>query len=89
MCTQQAPYNWGENLYRRHGETIEHYLTNTVVPSLHEKKGVSSETLLLQELQQRWTNHVIMNKWLQKFFTYLDRYVCQYNARRRRTRCFC
>ena len=22
MCTQKSPYNWSEQLYQRHGETI-------------------------------------------------------------------
>ncbi|KAH8071450.1 hypothetical protein JL721_4429 [Aureococcus anophagefferens] len=30
MCTQRSPYNWSEQLYQRHGETICDYLTKTV-----------------------------------------------------------
>lgn len=29
MCTQRSPYNWSEQLYQRHGETICDYLTKT------------------------------------------------------------
>jgi cullin 1 len=36
--------------------------------------------ILLQELKVRWTNHQIMNKWLKKFFTYLDRYYVKHHT---------
>jgi cullin 1 len=44
-----------------------------VLPALQDKSGQGG-TILLTELQHRWSNHEIMNKWLKKFFTYLDRY---------------
>lgn len=37
MCTQRSPYNWSKDLYQRHGETIELYLTSKVLPALREK----------------------------------------------------
>ena len=73
MCTQRSPFNWSHDLYQRHGETMERYLTSTVLPALREKSGQGGP-LLLQELQHRWRNHQIMNKWLKRFFTYLDRH---------------
>lgn len=73
MCTQRSPYNYSRELYNRHGETIERYLTTKVLPALREKVGQGG-TLLLSELKHRWANHQIMNKWLKKFFSYLDRY---------------
>eukprot|EP00978_Attheya_sp_CCMP212_P006941 scaffold16220_cov51-Attheya_sp.AAC.4 len=79
MCTQRSPYNWSRELYNRHGETIEQYLTSTVLPALREKTGQGG-TILLTELQARWTNHQIMNKWLKKFFTYLDRYYVKHHS---------
>ena len=79
MCTQRSPYNWSRDLYQRHGETIENYLTNTVLPALREKTGQGG-TILLTELQHRWSNHQIMNKWLKKFFTYLDRYYVKHHS---------
>lgn len=79
MCTQRSPYNWSRELYQRHGETIENYLTTNVLPALHEKKGQGG-TILLRELEHRWTNHEIMNKWLKKFFTYLDRYYVKHHS---------
>lgn len=77
MCTQRSPYNWSRELYQRHGETIERYLTTNVVPALRDKNG---STLLLAELHHRWVNHQIMNKWLKKFFTYLDRYYVKHHS---------
>mmetsp|Transcript_8776 Transcript_8776/g.25246 ORF Transcript_8776/g.25246 Transcript_8776/m.25246 type:complete len:742 (+) Transcript_8776:140-2365(+) len=79
MCTQRTPYNWSRELYQRHGQTIENYLTTHVVPALRDKNGQGG-TILLAELQQRWTNHEIMNKWLKKFFTYLDRYYVKHHS---------
>jgi cullin 1 len=79
MCTQRSPYNWSRELYQRHGETIERYLTTYVLPALLEKKSGGS-TILLTELQHRWVNHQIMNKWLKRFFTYLDRYYVKHHS---------
>ena len=79
MCTQRSPYNWSRDLYTRHGETIEAYLRNTVLPALQDKTGQGG-TILLNELKHRWSNHQIMNKWLKKFFTYLDRYYVKHHS---------
>jgi len=79
MCTQRSPYNWSRDLYTRHGETIEGYLRNTVLPALQDKTGQGG-TILLNELKHRWSNHQIMNKWLKKFFTYLDRYYVKHHS---------
>mmetsp|Transcript_23586 Transcript_23586/g.33795 ORF Transcript_23586/g.33795 Transcript_23586/m.33795 type:complete len:737 (+) Transcript_23586:90-2300(+) len=77
MGTQRSPYNWSRELYQRHGETIDEYLNNTVLPALREKVG---QGLLLGELKLRWNNHQIMNKWLNKFFMYLDRYYVKHHT---------
>ncbi|CAM9332816.1 unnamed protein product, partial [Choristocarpus tenellus] len=69
MCTQRSPYNWSEQLYDRHGKTIQEYLSGTVVKALRDQHG----EFLLKELVRRWSNHKIMNRWMQKFFQYLDR----------------
>ena len=79
MCTQRSPYNWSRELYQRHGETIDRYLTETVLPALRDKSGQGG-TVLLKELQLRWVNHQIMNKWLKRFFTYLDRYYVKHHS---------
>jgi len=79
MCTQRSPYNWSRELYQRHGETIQRYLTDNVLPALREKTGQGG-TILLSELKHRWQNHQIMNKWLKKFFTYLDRYYVKHHS---------
>ena len=34
----------------------------------------------MQELKVRWANHQIMNKWLKKFFIYLDRYYVKHHT---------
>eukprot|EP00953_Heterococcus_sp_UTEX-ZZ885_P027119 14597-Heterococcus_DN1.PRE.1 len=75
MCTQRSPYNWSEQLYQRHGDTFQKYLTGTVLPALRDKHG----EFLLKELVRRWTHHKIMNTWMQKFFMYLDRYYVKHH----------
>ena len=79
MCTQRSPYNWSRELYQRHGETIDRYLSQTVLPALRDRSGQGSP-VLLAELKLRWGNHQIMNKWLKKFFTYLDRYYVKHHS---------
>jgi cullin 1 len=73
MCTQRSPYNWSRELYQRHSDTIERYLTTNVLAALRNKTGQGG-TILLTELQRRWVDHQFMNKWLYNFFHYLDRY---------------
>jgi cullin 1 len=78
MCTQRSPYNWSRELYQRHGETIDHYLTTFALPALQQKIGQGKDLLL--EMKLRWENHLIMNKWLKRFFTYLDRYYVKHHS---------
>ncbi|RYG64643.1 hypothetical protein EON64_13545, partial [archaeon] len=75
MCTQKTPFNWSEQLYVRHGESISKYLQAKVVPVL---RGLQDETLL-KEFVRRADNHAVMNKWYAKFFMYLDRYHVKYH----------
>jgi len=76
MCTQRQPYNWSEQLYQRHGDTIKAYLQSTVLPALRDKH----DEYLLKELNHRWLNHKIMNKWMTRFFMYLDRYYVKHHS---------
>lgn len=75
MCTRRD-YNWSERLYARHGETIHKYLTDKVLPVLKQKHGES----LLKGFVLRWKYHQVMNKWMRKFFMYLDRYYVRHHA---------
>eukprot|EP01031_Cornospumella_fuschlensis_P042847 gene42847-52354_t len=75
MCTQKTPFNWSEQLYVRHGESISKYLLTKVVPVL---RGLQDEALL-REFVRRADNHSVMNKWYAKFFMYLDRYHVKYH----------
>ena len=79
MCTQRSPFNWSRELYQRHGQTIETYLTKSALKALQGKMSQGG-TILLKELLLRWSNHQIMNKWLKKFFVYLDRYYVKHNT---------
>jgi len=70
MCTQRTPNNWSEQLYRRYGEAMSDYVSRQVLPALRDKTDLA----LMRELLHRWTNHKIYVKWMDRFFTYLDRY---------------
>jgi len=76
MCN--PPRTWAGRVYKKHTETIDNYLENTVLSALREKSGQGG-TILLQELQHRWKNHKLMNRWLNKFFSYLDRFYIKHN----------
>lgn len=76
MCTQRVPYNWSTELYERHGKFFEEYLSAKVLPALQDKR----DEFLLEELVSRWTRHKVMNKWMQKFFMYLDRYHVKHHS---------
>ena len=76
MCTQRSPYNWSGQLYERHNQSIERYLEKVVLPALRD----CHDEFLLQQLVHRWKNHKVMNKWMQKFFMYLDRYYVRHHS---------
>lgn len=70
MCTQRTPNNWSEQLYKRYGEAMQEYVQRQVLPGLRDKTDIP----LMKELLNRWSNHKIYVKWMDRFFTYLDRY---------------
>ena len=74
MCIQRAN-NHASKLYSLHESTIRGFLESFVLPSLEAK----AEEALLKEVSLRWERHLIMNKWLRKFFGYLDRYYTPQN----------
>ena len=75
MCTQRRPYNFAENLYEYHNDTISSYLREYVLPSFYKLQ----DEFLLREFYKRWENHILMNNWMRKFFIYLDRYYIKQN----------
>jgi len=78
-CCRLSDAGYGRELYQKHGQIMEKYLVQTVLPALYEKSGIDDGPILLRELQHRWTNHKLMNKWLQKFLSYIDRYHVRLN----------
>lgn len=76
MCTQKTPNNWSEQLYRRYGEAMSEYVQRQVLPALKDKTDIA----LMRELLHRWSNHKIYVKWMERFFTYLDRYYVKLQA---------
>jgi cullin 1 len=75
LCTQRAPHNFSEKLYDYHGNTMTKYLGDHALPALQSRNG----DFLLEELFKRWKQHEIMNKWMKKFFMYLDRYYVKHH----------
>lgn len=76
MCTQRMPHNWSEQLYKRYGEAMTTYVQRMVLPALKEKRGIE----LLREILTRWQNHEIYVKWMDRFFSYLDRYYVKHQS---------
>ncbi|KAL5541839.1 hypothetical protein UlMin_009549 [Ulmus minor] len=70
MSTQKRPHDYSQQLYDKYRESIEDYITSTVLPSLRDKH----DEIMLREFVQRWANHKIMARWLARFFHYLDPY---------------
>ncbi|KAK4840714.1 hypothetical protein QYF36_016292 [Acer negundo] len=69
MCTQKPSHDYSQQLYEKYRESIEEYITSTVLPSIREKH----DEFMLRELVKRWANHKVMVRWLSRFFHYLDR----------------
>lgn len=70
MCTQKLSANSSAKLYQFHEDVLRDYLTINVLASLQKKTGDG----LLTEFASRWDSFQILNRWMKKFFTYLDRY---------------
>jgi cullin 1 len=66
-----------EILYERYAKAINKYLLDVIVPSLKQKQGDN----LLMEGVKRWRDHNLVVRWMQKLFTYLDRYYTKHNNR--------
>lgn len=59
-----------EILYNKYSESIKAFLEQDVKADLEQLQG--AELLLM--LNRKWEHHIIMVKWMQSFFQYLDRY---------------
>ena len=70
MCTQKAPHNWADELYKRYGTMYEQQLEQTVLPAIKAKHG----TEMLREFARRWKNHKLLVRQMWKLFVYLDRF---------------
>eukprot|EP00899_Mesostigma_viride_P014258 jgi/Mesvir1/22833/Mv20093-RA.1 len=76
MCTQKPPHDYSQQLYERYRDAFRDYIRDTVLPALRAKYG----EFMLLELVRRWENHLVMVRWLSRFFNYLDRYyICRHS----------
>ena len=63
LCIQQIE-GFQVELYDRYTKSIKAYLEEQVRPRLEPLSGPA----LLKELELRWANHLIMVRWMQRFF---------------------
>ncbi|KAJ1491346.1 Cullin repeat-like-containing domain protein [Baffinella frigidus] len=70
MCTQKAPHNCADDLYKKYGTMYEEQLQKSVLPAIKAKKGEA----MLQEFAKRWKNHKLLVRQMWKLFVYLDRF---------------
>ncbi|KAI7748684.1 hypothetical protein M8C21_000333 [Ambrosia artemisiifolia] len=70
MCSQKPPHDYSPQLYDKYQESLQLYITSTVLPCIREKH----DEFLLREFVRRWSNHKVMTRWLTQNFKYLDRY---------------
>ncbi|XP_050143416.1 cullin-1-like isoform X1 [Malus sylvestris] len=66
MSIQQPPHNYSRQLYEKYQETIEEYISSTVLPPLMEKH----DEFMLQEYVKNWVNYKVMFRWLSHFFCF-------------------
>ena len=59
-----------EQLYHKYRESIEEYITSTVLPKLKENRG----ELLLREFVRRWEIHKKLVRIMSNLFRYLERH---------------
>lgn len=78
MSTQRPPDNCSVELYRAHAETFANFLGKEALPLLKAK--LHTNEYFLRELCTCWKNHLMMNKWMKKFFMYLDRFHAKFGG---------
>jgi len=69
MCTQKAPHNWADDLYKRYQQMYDIQLEKTVLPAIKAKHGEA----MLHEFAKRWKNHKLLVRQMWKLFVYLVR----------------
>eukprot|EP01059_Diplonema_ambulator_P005428 TRINITY_DN1515_c0_g2_i2.p1 TRINITY_DN1515_c0_g2~~TRINITY_DN1515_c0_g2_i2.p1 ORF type:complete len:776 (+),score=305.97 TRINITY_DN1515_c0_g2_i2:39-2330(+) len=61
-------------LYKRFGEVLTDYLKERRIST------AQSGEMLLKDVVQKWKNHKLIVKWMQRLFGYLDRYYTKHNS---------
>ncbi|OMO68912.1 hypothetical protein COLO4_29351 [Corchorus olitorius] len=70
ICSQNGTHDYSQLLYDKYQEVFKNYIDESVLPSIRNKYN----EFMLRELVKQWANHQVMNRWLSRFFNYLDRY---------------
>jgi len=76
MCVQRGQSNCAAQLYTNYGGFIRSYLAEKVLHQLQNSNGEE----ILTEMIRLWDNHLVMLRWLKKFFMYLERYHTHQNS---------
>ncbi len=71
MCTQKAPYNWADELYKRYQQMYDIQLEKSALPAVKSKHGDG----MLHEFAKRWKNHKLLVRQMWKLFVYLVLYL--------------
>lgn len=70
MCMQEPPHTYAFELFDLYKESLEEYLTATVLPAL--RRPLHDDELILKEVVRRWENYKEMFKRLSHIFGNLD-----------------
>ena len=90
MCTQKAPHNWSGKLYFEYRKGMGAYLKKTSLAAIQrqcdralsggmefDSASPTAAEAVLQEVDQQWQNHRVIDQWGRKFFNYLNRFYVQ------------
>lgn len=80
LCVQRDTKTNSDLLYNKHTEIfVEYYKEDTDV-YLQLKAKLTNSEYFLREMLRCWTNHKVMNKWIQHVFQYLDRFHVRFEG---------
>eukprot|EP00742_Colponemidia_sp_Colp-10_P006100 GILJ01006527.1.p1 GENE.GILJ01006527.1~~GILJ01006527.1.p1 ORF type:complete len:771 (+),score=137.34 GILJ01006527.1:897-3209(+) len=70
LCTDKAVPNVPASLYERFEDSLKDYLGKKILPGISRLRQES----MLRQFNTRWSQYKILQKWMVKFFNYLDRF---------------
>jgi len=73
MCIQREPYNFSEQLYRKHTQSLTKYFQEQFIPILSKAQDLHG-VAFLKAWVKRWSCCVAAVNGMQRMFMYLDRF---------------